>query len=315
MRYYIYKLTFENGCTYIGEHIEKVPGDGYITSSSYFHKHKNLKYTRDIILECKSRDVLEVMETICIMADKRDNPKNVNYNLGAYHSPFGSHCLGGYFGESNPFYGKHHSEASREKMKLSKKKLKEAKENLIRNLPEGLSKKDLAKVLNRKVEGLYEVWKLYKETHKYYSQESKFLGSLPEGLTKQDFKAICEKESIKNIDNKWKSYNKGKKIKHYWFWNTITYEETYLPKKPGADWCKGRLPYKYWTEERKESYREKHGGPTRFSEEEKKKIWGGNHSTLGKVCYTNGQVNKFLYPGENVPEGFWRGSKQCKKKY
>lgn len=29
MKFYIYRLTFENGATYIGEHLEKKENDGY----------------------------------------------------------------------------------------------------------------------------------------------------------------------------------------------------------------------------------------------------------------------------------------------
>lgn len=42
MRFYIYKLIFKSGSTYIGEHLEKVPNDGYITSSKYYKENKSV---------------------------------------------------------------------------------------------------------------------------------------------------------------------------------------------------------------------------------------------------------------------------------
>ena len=89
MRYYIYKIIFEDGCTYIGCHYEKKPNDGYITSSSYFRKNKHLKYKREELITVKDRETCGIMETLCIMSDKCENDKNVNYNLGNwYHSSY-----------------------------------------------------------------------------------------------------------------------------------------------------------------------------------------------------------------------------------
>ena len=68
MRYYIYKLTFKSGATYIGQHTEKVENDGYITSSSYFNKNNDPLVSRDILLEVKDKETLDIMETLCIRA-------------------------------------------------------------------------------------------------------------------------------------------------------------------------------------------------------------------------------------------------------
>ena len=60
-KFYIYKLTFRNGCTYIGKHHQKKDFDQYITSSSYYKKHKDLLEKREIILEVKDIETLDIM--------------------------------------------------------------------------------------------------------------------------------------------------------------------------------------------------------------------------------------------------------------
>lgn len=93
MRYYIYKLTFKSGSTYIGEHLERKDNDGYITSSKYF-KENSLKdpiTKREILIELEDEETMHFMETVCIMQDKRDNPKNVNGSLGAYVFKYSSY--------------------------------------------------------------------------------------------------------------------------------------------------------------------------------------------------------------------------------
>lgn len=87
-RFYIYKLTFESGATYVGQHTQRTLNDNYITSSSYFRRHPEDKLLkREILLDnLPDRERVNIMETICICADKAENPKNVNYNLGGWLS-------------------------------------------------------------------------------------------------------------------------------------------------------------------------------------------------------------------------------------
>ena len=77
-KFFIYKLTFRNGCTYIGKHHQKKDFDQYIISSSYYKKHKDLLEKREIILEVKDIETLDIMETICILGDAAENELNVN---------------------------------------------------------------------------------------------------------------------------------------------------------------------------------------------------------------------------------------------
>lgn len=94
MRYYIYKLTFKSGATYVGQHVEKTKEDGYISSSSYMSQHpEDPIVSRDILVEVKDKETLDIMETLCIRADKADNPKNVNKNFGNWDYKF---CFKGF---------------------------------------------------------------------------------------------------------------------------------------------------------------------------------------------------------------------------
>ena len=82
--YQIYKVTFEDGKTYVGQHKHNKndPNDEYITSSTYYKEgHKVTK--KEILLECKDEITMDIMETICILGDKAENgDNNVNGNLG-----------------------------------------------------------------------------------------------------------------------------------------------------------------------------------------------------------------------------------------
>lgn len=89
MRYYIYKLTFNSGATYIGQHTEKVENDGYVSSSVYMQRHpEDELVNREILIEVKDKETLDIMETLCIRADKCSNPKNVNGTMGNWHFRF-----------------------------------------------------------------------------------------------------------------------------------------------------------------------------------------------------------------------------------
>lgn len=114
---YIYKVYFVNGCTYIGKHTENKENDGYITSSSYYKKHKDLYERREILIEhLPDDDVLDIMETLCIFHDICESPYNVNYNKGAWMN--NSKFDRGFKGPTNGMYGKHFS--SETKLKMSK---------------------------------------------------------------------------------------------------------------------------------------------------------------------------------------------------
>lgn len=81
-KYYIYKIEFEDGSTYIGQHIQYKENDNYITSSTYAKNHK-IK-NREILLYVNDKYTLNLIETLAIMQDKCNAIKNVNGNLGNY---------------------------------------------------------------------------------------------------------------------------------------------------------------------------------------------------------------------------------------
>lgn len=87
-RLYLYKLTFESGATYIGQHIQTQEYDNYVTSSSYYKRNKksgDRLIKREILIDNVSdRETLDILESIAIIEDKQVSAKNVNGNFGNY---------------------------------------------------------------------------------------------------------------------------------------------------------------------------------------------------------------------------------------
>lgn len=90
----------------------------------------------------------------------------------------------------------------------------------------------------------------------------------------------------------------------HWYHNTKVEKIFKKGDEIPEGFVKGRLPYKYWTEEKKKSYAEKH------------KSWNGDrekqrHLTrkyqTGRVAFTNGEKNVWLRYGQDIPEGFYQG--------
>lgn len=88
--FYVYKLTFQSGNSYVGFHKQKKLNDNYITSSSYYHNHpEDRLVSRDILFQTNDEFEASFIETWCILSDKAYNPKtNVNYNLGNFFHRF-----------------------------------------------------------------------------------------------------------------------------------------------------------------------------------------------------------------------------------
>lgn len=90
-RFYIYKITFETGETYIGSHIEHKENDGYVCSSKYWLRRPDLKIkSREILFYLPSLEQMNAMETIYIMDDKYESLKNINGNYGNWKYNFHS---------------------------------------------------------------------------------------------------------------------------------------------------------------------------------------------------------------------------------
>lgn len=81
-KYYIYKIIFEDGSTYIGSHIQNKENDGYVTSSVYAKNHP-IK-DREILIWLDDPITMNIMETVCIIEDRQSSDRNVNGNKGNY---------------------------------------------------------------------------------------------------------------------------------------------------------------------------------------------------------------------------------------
>ena len=276
-RWYIYKITFMNGCTYIGKHHQIKENDNYVTSSSYYHNKggKDILLRREILLDnLPDSDICDIMETICILHDRAENINNVNYNKGAWVS---NQFDRGFKGKENGMYGKKMTDV------CSKEKLEE------------MSKKRKATYAAK--------WADYRATHN---------GMIPCQYKQWKEKQLNKqlREINKQIRAAHKEYNdKIKNQKHYWSYNPETLVETYLPYIPDG-YIKGRIPHKYWSEEKKKSYAEKHNfNPFRDWDATRMEEYAQNSAERqkGKVCYTNGIHNKYLFQGQDIPEGYYKG--------
>jgi hypothetical protein len=280
---YIYKLYFKNGCTYVGKHSELKRNDGYVTSSSYYKKHKDLFERREILIDnLPDIDTLDIMESLCIMADVCDNPLNVNYNRGAWLDP--SKFYRGYSGPANAMYGKRMTDIMGE----------EAFKGLVRRQVETRRKN-------------------YLERNKDFIESHN--GMTPKEYRKlQKQKRIEHNSLIREINKQIKAAHKSayeaeRSRKHYWFYNPETLVETYQPECPDG-FVKGRLPHSLWSEERKKSYAEKHNfNPFRDWDTARKEEYAQIQADRqkGKVCYTDGEHNIYLYQGQDIPEGYYKG--------
>lgn len=281
---YIYKLYFKNGCTYVGKHSELKRNDGYVTSSSYYKKHKELLERREILIDnLPDVETLDIMESLCIMADMCDNPYNVNYNKGAWMDP--SKFDRGYSGPANGMYGKRMKEIMGE----------EAYRELVRRQSE----------IRRK---------------KYLERNKDFIDS-HNGMTPKEYKDYIKQKRMKHnsvlreinrqIREAHKAAHKAyNSKKHYWFYNPETLVETYSPECPDG-FIKGRLPHSLWSDERKKSYAEKHSfNPFRDWDTARIEEYAQKSSERqkGKVAYTNGKNNIYLFQGQDIPEGYYKGS-------
>lgn len=91
IKFYIYKITLKSGCTYIGSHIERKNNDGYSNSSRYIKRHpEDNIVSREILFYLPSLEQMNIMETITIISDKINSPKNVNGNYGNWLCNFHS---------------------------------------------------------------------------------------------------------------------------------------------------------------------------------------------------------------------------------
>lgn len=96
-------------------------------------------------------------------------------------------------------------------------------------------------------------------------------------------------------------------MKKIWWWSPVTLEEYCSEAKKQEDWQRGRLPYQYWSDERKESYQKTRKDVVWSQEAKDKASKRAKKSQTDKVGYTDGTTNIWLRIGQDVPEGFYRG--------
>ena len=248
-RFYIYKLTFESGATYVGQHIQRKEKDNYITSSGYYKKHPEDKLLkREIIMDnLPDRERMNIFETICICQDKAENPKNVNYNLGQWNTHF---YVGGW-NKGIPSWNKGKKFSEEIKQKLSKKrKGKTYKERYGKEKAEEIKNK-IKKSLtgNKRAKGK----KLSEETKqkmslahkgKPHSEEwNKKVGATQRGKPKS--KEAIEKMKIAKLGKKLSEEHKKKISKAqigstYWN-NGVICKRFKKGEEPGEGWVRGRL--------------------------------------------------------------------------
>lgn len=101
-------------------------------------------------------------------------------------------------------------------------------------------------------------------------------------------------------------------MKH-WYYSEELLKETYAEECPDG-YIKGRLPYKYWTQERKVSYKAKHNKKTLTPEQLKKESERARRLQLMRVGYNDGVRNYWFMQGEEIPDNMVRGFINTKHK-
>lgn len=288
-RYYIYKLTFMNGCTYVGKHHQVYENDSYVTSSAYYNKKggKDILLKREILLDnLPDMETLDIMETICILHDRAENVNNVNYNKGAWVS---NHFDRGFPGKENGMYGKSlkaiMGDKEYEAFLIRRKEKRENKLKPFRDTHNGMTPHEW-ECYQRKQENKIK----REERHRKHVEE---YNKHFHAANKDEFKEWRSKEASSSR----------------WYYNPETGEETFSKECPEG--CiKGRLPYYLWSEERKKSYAEKHSfnplermEPLKVEEHNQKLSFNAK----GRVCYTDGKHNRYLLQGQDIPEGYYKG--------
>lgn len=269
MRYYLYKLYFKNGATYIGLHREKRPNDGYLTSSKYYYKHQDLFDRREIILECKDNETLEIMESIAILADKADNRLNVNGNKGAWLVD--SRFDRGFKGLLNGMKGerlKDHMSPEKWEAWLHKQRNRPDRYRLKggpNSRPNLIKKRATAKLIREINKQIREA---HKAARKRLTQAKHFWSHNPETRVETYLSYIPE------------GYFKGRLPHHLW-----TEERKKIYKEKHSINAYARMP------------RDKFEAMCKRSSERQK----------GKIWITNGTDNTYLFQGQDMPEGYWYG--------
>lgn len=135
MKYYVYKTTNKvNGKIYIGYHAsENIEKDSYLGSGYILHRairsHGRHNFEREILFEFDTREEATKKEREIVNEEFIKQDDNYNLALGGFG--------GGLPGDKNPFFGKHHTEETKEKLRISssnKRHTEETKEKISESL-------------------------------------------------------------------------------------------------------------------------------------------------------------------------------------
>ena len=280
--YYVYKLTFESGKTYVGLHIQRKLNDNYITSSSYYKSHpEDAIIKREILVYCNDKDSLSFMETWCILSDKAYNGRNnVNYNLGAFTSNklCVSEEIRRKMSESQKAYNKAHPRTDEYRKKMSESCKKVVHTNTWRkNQSKELMCHKVSDETKNKISNAHKGQKLSQETKDHISKSTKGIKKGPWSEERKKQFSDLRKSTCDNSKRRW--YTNGIE-------NIYILEDCDIP--PG--FFLGKTQHKKYE----------------LSEEGKQK---NKHTlkTLGKVCYNNGTISIFISKEQTPPEGFVKG--------
>ncbi len=264
--FYVYKLTFKSGKTYIGSHKQVKEQDNYITSSTYYLRHHNEDplIKREILIKVENQYQMDFLETWCILSDKAYNKDNVNYNLGNFFHRF-----------STAYHTEEEKRAAIEKRKLT----------MSRKTPEELKaivEKQKQTMLLKSKEELDEIHKKMgitgkrpksEETKRKMSESKKnWVSSMTEEQL-QNFKQKCAKNMSANISA---------------YFEKMTEDDLNRLKQK----CKIR-ELKWWKNASEDEKRKRCKGFYKASEKRKKKI---RCKETGEVFESLQDVKKWLGP-------------------
>lgn len=107
------------------------------------------------------------------------------------------------------------------------------------------------------------------------------------------------------------TYHQQKSRNSHWYWNPDLNRESFSDiDRTSEGWLRGRLPHDRWPIERVISYREKHKNNPYINKsqiEKEELINRLANQYRGHMAYTNGVDNIYLHPGQEIPNGFYRG--------
>lgn len=121
---FVYKITFNNGLYYFGQHKTDNLDDNYLGSSKLvqelINNNPGLEYKREILVYCKTQEELNKWERYYIKQFYTTDYKCLNRSCCT--------CITNYKKNNKPMLGKHHTEETKRKISESNKGRKMSEE-------------------------------------------------------------------------------------------------------------------------------------------------------------------------------------------